>query len=218
VEKAGRFELKTGDCILLPPLFRHRYESREGFQDFSFKFDVAPTCWPLFRDRCCTFQLDISMRQRVRSAFVSHVADAPLELQEVRAIISLCLVDALNASGGANVTAKQMAPMRKNLWPLLDRVLRDPFARWTVAAMAAECNLSADHFSKCFHALFAKTPHQFLLGVRIRAAALELDTVSGSSIKEVAELANYTSVHAFTRAFKRVMGVSPGSHQRVPRG
>jgi len=213
VEKVGRFDLKTGDCILLPPLFRHRYESRRGFQDFSFKFDMAPAYWPLFRSRCCKFHLDASMCQRVRSAYVSHKAGGPLEFQEVRAIIVLCLADALAASGTGDV-AKEIAPLRKNLWPLLDRIVREPFGGWSVSALAAECHLSADHFSKCFQNLFAKSPNQFLLEARIRAAAQELESVPSRPIKEVAEMANYTSVHAFTRAFKRVMGVSPGAYQR----
>src|SRR5437016_1910019 len=78
VDGMGEIEVRAGDCLLLPPMLAHGYESRVGFQAFSFKFEMAPPYWTLFGNEPRRFRIDSSLRRRVQSAFLIHHSNNPL--------------------------------------------------------------------------------------------------------------------------------------------
>jgi AraC-like DNA-binding protein len=87
---------------------------------------------------------------------------------------------------------------------------RRPGARWTVDALAAEARLSRSTFADRFTALLGVSPARYLLQWRMRLAAAWLrgDVMS---IAEAAEQLGYASEPAFSRAFKRFFGATPGA-------
>ena len=94
-------------------------------------------------------------------------------------------------------------------------VHRDPARDWTVATLATECAMSRSAFAARFTELVGEPAMQYVTRWRMQTALQEL----GSGRHTVAELAGrlgYRSEAAFSRAFKRVVGIAPGAaRQRV---
>ena len=87
---------------------------------------------------------------------------------------------------------------------------RDPGHGWSVAELAAVMGCSRSVFAERFQAITGVTPLRYLTEVRMRLARRWIghDKVP---IDAVAHRLGYTSQAAFSRAFKRVTGDSPGS-------
>jgi AraC-like DNA-binding protein len=101
----------------------------------------------------------------------------------------------------------------KHIGRALSLIHGDPARAWTVAALADELAMSRSAFAARFTELVGEPVMQYVTRWRMRVAtnALQDERVT------VAELANrlgYRSEAAFARAFKRVIGVPPGSIKR----
>ena len=87
-----------------------------------------------------------------------------------------------------------------------------PEKQWTVPALSAAVGLSRSPFAAKFTALVGQSPMSYLKRWRLQRAAalLRHDAVALSS---VAEQVGYESTAAFSRAFTRFFGVSPGRYR-----
>lgn len=92
---------------------------------------------------------------------------------------------------------------------------RDPAHPWTVASLATSVAMSRSAFSARFTDLVGESPMHYLTRWRMRVA-LEWLRADSSSVGEVALRLGYRSEAAFSRAFKRSVGVSPGAARRGP--
>ncbi|MCJ8140261.1 AraC family transcriptional regulator [Falsirhodobacter halotolerans] len=101
--------------------------------------------------------------------------------------------------------------------PKLSRAIlalhRDPGRNWTVADLAAECNVSRSTFASRFHETIAMTPLRYAAEVKMNLARQWL-TQDRMAIDTVADRLGYTSHASFSRAFKRVTGHPPGASRR----
>ena len=101
--------------------------------------------------------------------------------------------------------------------PRLARVLvelhKDPGRDWDVPTMARMMGTSRSVFSDRFVTVVGVSPLRYVTDLRMRIAAQWLEQ-EGSSVAVVAHRMGYSSQAAFTRAFKRVIGISPGNHRR----
>ena len=88
-----------------------------------------------------------------------------------------------------------------------------PAADWTLIRLAREARLTPFHFLRTFQNLTGATPHQYLLRVRLRAAATRLSVESGR-ILDVALDAGFADISNFNRAFRAEFGVSPRSYRQ----
>ncbi|BCH25953.1 transcriptional regulator [Mesorhizobium sp. L-8-10] len=80
--------------------------------------------------------------------------------------------------------------------------------RWTVEELAREMGLSRSAFADRFTRLIGEPPMRYLARQRIQFAAQRLRT-SHESIVRIALESGYQSEAAFTRAFKREIGMPP---------
>ena len=83
-------------------------------------------------------------------------------------------------------------------------------SKLTLAQLAAAAGLSVFHFSRLFHRVMGTSPHQYLLGCRLRHAHGLLVADSGRSLAEVAAECGFADQTRFGRHFRRAYGVSPG--------
>lgn len=95
----------------------------------------------------------------------------------------------------------------------LDLVHRDPSRAWSVAALAAEVGMSRSAFSDRFADLVGEPPMRYATRWRMSLAERWLQD-GEQSVSEVAHRVGYDSLPAFSRAFKRALGVPPGSIRR----
>ena len=82
-----------------------------------------------------------------------------------------------------------------------------------LSAIARECGLSTSHFARSFKTSFGVSTHQWLNQHRIDHAKL-LMSQTAMSLVEIAFQSGFTDQAAFTRAFNRFVGVSPGRWRR----
>jgi AraC-like DNA-binding protein len=102
--------------------------------------------------------------------------------------------------------------------PQLGRALALMHARptetWTAEALALEVGMSRSAFAERFSAVVGQPPMQYLTMWRMHLAAQSLRE-GRRSVAQVGAAIGYESEAAFSRAFKRQFGQSPGSWRRV---
>lgn len=82
----------------------------------------------------------------------------------------------------------------------------------SVAALSAKAALSPRQFSRAFQASFAMTPAAYVEMLRLDAARHHLTSTS-ATIKEIAAANGFTSDDSFSRAFDRLLGLSPSDYR-----
>ena len=92
-------------------------------------------------------------------------------------------------------------------------VHRDPARDWALGSLAAEVGLSRSAFAARFTQLVGLPPMQYLARWRMHVALARLQE-HGDGLAELAGRVGYQSEAAFSRAFKRHMGVAPGAIQK----
>jgi AraC-like DNA-binding protein len=92
-------------------------------------------------------------------------------------------------------------------------IQRHPEKAWTVESLASCASLSRSAFSAKFTLLVGESPMQYLTRVRLTKAATLLRTSPATRL-EVARSVGYDSEVAFSKAFKRYLGVAPGAYRQ----
>jgi AraC-like DNA-binding protein len=90
---------------------------------------------------------------------------------------------------------------------------REPARPWTVALLAGELAMSRSAFAARFTELVGEPVMRYVARWRMNVALTGLQEES-VGLGEMASRVGYQSEAAFSRAFKRFMGVSPGSVRR----
>ena len=100
----------------------------------------------------------------------------------------------------------------------VSRVVRmidnEPGVRRGLGGLAEFARLSPYHFLRTFEALTGTTPHQYLMRLRLRRAALRLRT-ERSRILDISLDCGFGDVSNFNRAFRAEFGVSPRAYRRA---
>ena len=78
----------------------------------------------------------------------------------------------------------------------------------TVEEIPACCGLNRSYFGKIFHEVLGKSPQEFLISYRMTKAT-ELLKLTSLSIAEVGSAVGYSNQLHFSRAFKKIYGISP---------
>jgi AraC-like DNA-binding protein len=91
---------------------------------------------------------------------------------------------------------------------------RDPARAWTVASLAGEAAMSRSAFAARFTELVGEPAMHYLARWRMHLAASWLKE-EDARLADVAGRLGYQSEAAFSRAFKRFLGVSPGAARRA---
>lgn len=95
----------------------------------------------------------------------------------------------------------------------LTLVHRDPSRDWTVASLAAELSMSRSAFAARFTQLVGEPAMQYVTRWRMHVAIDRLRE-DGVTVSQLAGRLGYRSEAAFSRAFKRIVGVPPGAIRR----
>jgi AraC-like DNA-binding protein len=95
-------------------------------------------------------------------------------------------------------------------------VHQDPRSNWTVQELAQRVAMSRSAFAARFTKLVREPPLHYVTRWRmLKAASLLRD--GQSTIAQIAEAVGYDSEAAFSKAFKRALGVAPGAYRRGAR-
>jgi AraC-like DNA-binding protein len=98
----------------------------------------------------------------------------------------------------------------------LQLIHEQPERPWTLRELGRHTGLGRSVFSARFTALVGQPMHRYLVGRRMDEAALMLES-SEEAIPRIAARVGYEAPTAFSKAFKRRFGFSPG-HYRAGKG
>jgi AraC-like DNA-binding protein len=104
-------------------------------------------------------------------------------------------------------------------WPAMQRSLGEIAAQaggpLDVIRLAAGARLSVSHFRKLFQAVHGQSPRTVHNAARIQKAC-EMMLYSGErwTLTQIADRLGFSTVHNFSRAFRRTLGVSPRQYRR----
>jgi AraC-like DNA-binding protein len=82
--------------------------------------------------------------------------------------------------------------------------------------LAAQSNMSVNHFIRFFKREFGITPMRYSRKLLIRKA-IELLTYSDLSLIEIGDRLGFSDQHCFSRAFRRETGLPPGTYRKLQR-
>lgn len=92
---------------------------------------------------------------------------------------------------------------------------REPARDWTIAILADELAMSRSAFAARFTEVLGEPVMQYVTRWRMNVA-LDALRSEGATVAALANRLGYRSEAAFARAFKRVIGMSPGAVRRMP--
>jgi AraC-like DNA-binding protein len=92
----------------------------------------------------------------------------------------------------------------------------DPARAWTTATLAREISVSRATLARRFPAVVGQTPGAYLTRWRMDLAARALRDTD-DSLEGIARAVGYTSVYAFSRAFRRLRDEPPGRYRIAAR-
>jgi AraC-like DNA-binding protein len=95
----------------------------------------------------------------------------------------------------------------------LSLIHRHPERAWTLAALAAEVAMSRSAFAARFSELLGEPAMRYAARFKMQLARDALQE-EGARVGEVAGRLGYRSEAAFSRAFKRLVGMAPGAARR----
>jgi AraC-like DNA-binding protein len=98
----------------------------------------------------------------------------------------------------------------------ISAIHREPARDWTVASLAQEVAMSRSAFAARFTELVGEPVMSYVARWRMHVAVAALRD-EGATVAQLADRLGYRSEAAFSRAFKRVIGVSPGAIRRSAR-
>lgn len=84
---------------------------------------------------------------------------------------------------------------------------------WTVQSLAAAAGMSRSAFASRFKELLGQTPLDYVTDWRMQKA-IQLLHQQDKKLVEIAQSVGYESDAAFSKAFKRLVGVTPGEYRR----
>jgi AraC-like DNA-binding protein len=90
---------------------------------------------------------------------------------------------------------------------------RDPARSWSVASLAHELAMSRSAFAARFTEVVGEPVMSYVARWRMQVAVAALKD-EGATVGQLADRLGYRSEAAFSRAFKRVVGVAPGTVRR----
>ncbi len=104
-------------------------------------------------------------------------------------------------------------PLRREI-ALARRIIQDRFTQAiSLGELAAEVGLSKFHLLRLFREEVGTTPHAYQLHLRISRAREMLDARAPAA--EVALVCGFADQAHFTRAFKRIVGYTPGAFRKL---
>ncbi|HYK51384.1 MAG TPA: AraC family transcriptional regulator [Terriglobales bacterium] len=84
---------------------------------------------------------------------------------------------------------------------------------WTVESLAGAAGMSRSAFAERFKGLLGQTPLEYVTEWRMQKA-VQLLQQRDKKLVDVAQSIGYESDAAFSKAFKRIVGLTPGEYRR----
>jgi AraC-like DNA-binding protein/mannose-6-phosphate isomerase-like protein (cupin superfamily) len=118
------------------------------------------------------------------------------------------------ASADSDAPSLSVALRDPAIGAVLGLLHRHPESDWSLEALSRRCGMSRTAFATRFAELVGEPPMRYLTRCRVNQAA-KLLRGNSATVQQVAERVGYDSELGFSRAFKRVLGMSPAEYRRA---
>ena len=146
---------------------------------------------------------------------LSGSGTSPLALDQLELILSAHLVQRYGETTRTHAaTTRGLASWQRRQVTELLRANLDGSLR--LADLAQACDLSVSHFARSFKRAFGVSCHRWLTDLRIERAK-ELLAGAELALTDVAVQSGFADQAAFTRTFRRIVGLPPGRWRREHR-
>jgi AraC-like DNA-binding protein len=225
-ENAAERRLERGDFVLLPGGTAHTLRPEAGASIVSGRFEIEGGIHPL--TSALPGVIHVGAGEPAASSFQSllrlasesgrdgvpgstALADRVAEAMFIQAVRTVLASPASEATG-----AWLRALADPVIGGALARVHEQPEHPWTVASLAKTVHLSRSAFAARFTTVVGESPLQYVARWRMQKAAGLLRSTE-DTLAQVADAIGYDSEAAFSKAYKRWVGVSPGAYRRAAR-
>lgn len=197
----GSFVLRhaAGDAMLaaLPPVLHARGSGSE-------RAEAAPGGVGAWLDTT----IDMLARELDRRAPGAEAMVARLTDVLVMHLLRACVEQAPELGGG------WLSALRdERISRAIATMHKQPAGKWTAESLAGRAGMSRSSFFQRFTELVGEPPARYLARWRMWVAA-DLLRREDLSLAELAERVGYASEDAFSRVFKKVVGMSPAQYRR----
>jgi AraC family transcriptional regulator len=212
---AGTVLLYPGAFLLGNPgaCFECGHEHGVGDRCVSFRFDlplfeeIAAAVTGCYRYRFSTAMLPAMPQLAASMVELAEAMNGNIALEDcaLRLAETVLSTAAGETRSAATPSARDLRRI-SNVLRYLEERADEPVELTDLAAVAC---MSKYHFLRTFRRIVGVTPHQFLLDLRMRRAAIRLRTTS-TPISTIAFDTGFGDLSAFNGRFRRVFGMSPG--------
>ncbi|MBP6876803.1 MAG: AraC family transcriptional regulator [Phenylobacterium sp.] len=188
---------------------------------------VLACCSVRFREPCLNPLLDLmptvvsvagARSDPTLAVLLAAMADEVLDqnigaatvLSRLADVVITRLIRAWVRDGGREAEGWMAAIRDPKIGRALAAIHQDPAHNWSIETLARTAGLSRTIFAERFTRVLGVSPARYIARWRMYLAS-SLLTEEGLSIAEVGGRLGYESGPAFSRAFKRHLGVSPGA-------
>lgn len=228
-------QLKKGYMYLVPGFVQSTYKCPDFLEQYYATFTVSlpgnMSVYQLFRFknevRATDFHYDLFKKLCVLNQGMGLPTGDPRIYQKqirlgVESTVSQSAQSVLQSAGILNLLYAEFveAPKMKLQSEVHNRIvqsieyihnhLSDPLS---VAQLARQSSLSADHYTRLFKQLTSQTPLDYINQQRIEKAIHLLGTTT-ELIGDIADRCGFTSSTYFGKVFKRLVGQSPGAYRK----
>lgn len=215
-----RYPLRAGTMFCSRPGITHQITSEPGMYllfvafelDESLCSDEILARYQQLRetDEVCRYEMDTTPPVLLWRALLVSEKNGTVLPNDAWSMTAHTLLCSLPSVFIGNVDKAPSLQVRYHLLSRAKLYIRDNLDQpLSLSILADYLNVSERHLSRLFAQGIHESFHQYVRKERIRKA-VELLQQGDVSIKEIASLTGFATVHTFTRAFAMEMGIPPG--------
>lgn len=213
-----RYQLGAGDTMLVRIPHRSRYWLRRGDTwDFFWICLNGREAVRLWREAIILHGPVVRMTVRTVDLLAGHClsiiageADTPARASAAAYGVSMALADELLPWGGEAAAGRERSIAVENAISLSASGASQAL---DVGRLAAAAGYSRHHFSRLFSASEGVSPGRYLVRLRLNEALRMLEHTD-DPIKQIAHRCGFADPNYFSKAFRRVFGISPRDVRR----
>lgn len=198
---------ETGQILLLPPHALHAFEpaGNKPWKIAWLFYEEPPGSVPVVpHDRPVLIKADASSFVSVVQMFCREIG-GEADRSAIQSLVTLIDLHARRFVGSSETNDR--------IWGLWGRVEADLARNWTNTVLARYASMSEEHLRRLCRHHYGRTPMAHVQHLRMLRACVLLRTMPGK-LDSIASMVGYSSMFAFSAAFKRWAGTSPSVYRK----